>query len=104
MAIAALIHYSVTCLKLPFTRSGTCGKVSTPPFLSRELKEGTVAGEDVQKSYFTCTAVRSAGTASDVIWLCTVIGMAKCEQNTLSKEIRKDSGKMKCRHMVRKKT
>lgn len=32
MVFTAFIHYSVTLLKLPFKRSGTFRKVSTPPF------------------------------------------------------------------------
>ncbi len=95
MALAALIHYSVTRLELPFTRSGTSGKSEYSSLLSGELKEGTVAGEDAQKSYFTCAAVRSCGPTSGASSLCTVIGMPKCEQNTLSEEIRKDGGKKK---------
>lgn len=95
LALTALIHYSVTRFEIAFQTFWHFWKSEHSFFLSEQPREGTVADEDAQKSYFTCTAVRSCRTTSEVIQLCTVIGMPKCEQNTLRKEIKQDSGEKK---------
>ena len=57
MALAALIHYSVTRLELPFTRSDTSRKVSTPPFCPGSWEKAEWQVKTRKKSYFTCCQV-----------------------------------------------